>query len=158
MNSIAQTSSCHLARTDVRVNSLCPGIIQTSMTQIQFDYARGRGTEHKIGQLNPLGRYGIPQGASIPARCRPGRVNDSSHRDRQCRSIPGFRRLELHQWAKHMHRRWAVCVASGGSRKVCVNATVASGSHCTYISCTKSKMAIYFPICIFRLANSSGHG
>ncbi|KAF9647310.1 NAD(P)-binding protein [Thelephora ganbajun] len=59
VNSIAQTSSYQLARTDVRVNSLCPGIIETSMTQIQFDYARGRGTEHKIGQLNPLGRYGI---------------------------------------------------------------------------------------------------
>jgi len=59
VNSIAQTSSCQLARTNVRVNSLCPGIIETSMTQIQFDYARGRGTEHKIGQLNPLGRYGV---------------------------------------------------------------------------------------------------
>lgn len=59
VNSIAQTSSCQLARTDIRVNSLCPGIIETGMTQIQFEYARGRGTEHKIGQLNPLGRYGI---------------------------------------------------------------------------------------------------
>jgi len=59
VNSIAQTSACQLARTDVRVNSLCPGIIETSMTQMQFDYARGRGTEHRIGQLNPLGRYGV---------------------------------------------------------------------------------------------------
>lgn len=59
VNSIAQTGSYHLSRTDVRVNSICPGIIETGMTQIQFDYARGRGTEHKIGQLNPLGRYGI---------------------------------------------------------------------------------------------------
>ena len=65
MNSIAQTSSCQLARTDVRVNSLSPGIIETSMTQMQFDYARGRGTEQKIGQLNPLGRYGIPPGMLI---------------------------------------------------------------------------------------------
>lgn len=35
------------------------------MTQMQFDYARGRGTEQKIGQLNPLGRYGIPPGMLI---------------------------------------------------------------------------------------------
>jgi len=60
VNSIAQTSSYQLARTNVRVNSLCPGIIETGMTRIQFDYARARGTEHKIGQLNPLGRYGVP--------------------------------------------------------------------------------------------------
>ena len=38
------------------------------MTEIQFDRARGRGTEHKIGQLNPLGRYGVSPGGSIPAR------------------------------------------------------------------------------------------
>ena len=67
MNSIAQTSACQLARTDVRVNSVCPGIIETSMTQVQFDYARQRGTDHKIGQLNPLGRYGVSSGASTLA-------------------------------------------------------------------------------------------
>ena len=77
VNSIAQTSSCQLARTDVRVNSLCPGIIETGMTQMQFDYARGRGTEHRIGQLNPLGRYGVPAGTSILACPRPDRVNDN---------------------------------------------------------------------------------
>ena len=72
MNSIARTSSCQLARTDVRVNALCPGLIETSMTQVQFDHARGRGTEHKIGQLNPLGRYGVSPGTlaftRLPAR------------------------------------------------------------------------------------------
>lgn len=41
------------------------------MTQIQFDYARGRGTQHKIGQLNPLGRYGISPGTSTLARAEP---------------------------------------------------------------------------------------
>lgn len=29
------------------------------MTKQTFDYARSRGNEHKIGQLNPLARYGI---------------------------------------------------------------------------------------------------
>ncbi len=32
------------------------------MTSGFFDYARGRGTEGKIGQLNPLGRYAIAEG------------------------------------------------------------------------------------------------
>ena len=30
------------------------------MTQPIFDQARSRGTEHKIGQLNPLRRAGAP--------------------------------------------------------------------------------------------------
>jgi NAD(P)-dependent dehydrogenase (short-subunit alcohol dehydrogenase family) len=31
------------------------------MTKPIFDRARARGTEHKIGQLNPLHRYGEPR-------------------------------------------------------------------------------------------------
>jgi NAD(P)-dependent dehydrogenase (short-subunit alcohol dehydrogenase family) len=89
VNSIAQTSSYQLARTDVRVNSLCPGIIETGMTKGQFDYARGRGTEHKIGQLNPLGRYGIPQGKQILARATHSR-GELNCRDCQRRPILGF--------------------------------------------------------------------
>lgn len=30
------------------------------MTKAVFDYAKQRGTQHKIGQLNPAQRYGIP--------------------------------------------------------------------------------------------------
>jgi len=47
-----------LAGTAIRVNVLCPGIIETGMTRPIFDGARARGTQHKIGQLNPLRRYG----------------------------------------------------------------------------------------------------
>ena len=32
------------------------------MTADMFTFARARGNEAKIGQLNPLGRYGLPQG------------------------------------------------------------------------------------------------
>ena len=32
------------------------------MTGDTFEYARSRGTAGKIGQLNPLGRYGIAEG------------------------------------------------------------------------------------------------
>lgn len=64
VNSIAQTTANQLQRTDIRVNSICPGLIETGMTIGTFDYARQRGTAGKIGQLNPLGRYGVAEGAS----------------------------------------------------------------------------------------------
>jgi len=34
------------------------------MTGLMFDAARKRGTEAKIGQLNPTGRHGVPEGVS----------------------------------------------------------------------------------------------
>jgi len=61
VNSIAKTCAFQLARTNIRVNSVCPGLIHTGMTERTFKYTQDRGTEHKIGQLNPLGRYGIAQ-------------------------------------------------------------------------------------------------
>jgi len=42
------------------VNAICPGLIETGMTQPLFDYARASGKEGKIGQLNPLRRGGKP--------------------------------------------------------------------------------------------------
>jgi NAD(P)-dependent dehydrogenase (short-subunit alcohol dehydrogenase family) len=65
VNSIAQTTAWQLQRTNVRVNALCPGIIETAMTAPVFDRARQRGTVYKIGQINPLGRYGVPEGDSV---------------------------------------------------------------------------------------------
>ncbi|KAF8530492.1 sex determination protein tasselseed-2 [Hysterangium stoloniferum] len=59
--SVAQTSAHQLARTNVRVNALCPGLIETGMTSVVFDAARARGTASKIGQLNPLGRHGVAE-------------------------------------------------------------------------------------------------
>jgi NAD(P)-dependent dehydrogenase (short-subunit alcohol dehydrogenase family) len=54
--SIAQTISYQLAGTGIRVNAICPGVIETGMTAPMYEAARSRGTEKKIGQLNPLGR------------------------------------------------------------------------------------------------------
>lgn len=65
VNSIAQTAAWQLQRTDIRVNALCPGLIETSMTAPVFDRARQRGTADKVGQLNPLGRYGVAEGTSL---------------------------------------------------------------------------------------------
>ncbi|KIK98349.1 hypothetical protein PAXRUDRAFT_823955 [Paxillus rubicundulus Ve08.2h10] len=61
VNSIAKTSAYQLQKTDVRVNSICPGLIETNMTKNVFDGARQRGSGGKIGQLNPMGRYGVAQ-------------------------------------------------------------------------------------------------
>ena len=56
--SMVQTAAFQLAGTNIRVNALCPGLIETGMTKDVFEYARARGTAHKIGQLNPLKRAG----------------------------------------------------------------------------------------------------
>ncbi|KAI0364451.1 NAD-P-binding protein [Pilatotrama ljubarskyi] len=61
VNSIAQTAAYQLRHKDIRVNTICPGLIETNMTSIMFDRARARGNEVRIGQLNPLGRYGLPE-------------------------------------------------------------------------------------------------
>jgi NAD(P)-dependent dehydrogenase (short-subunit alcohol dehydrogenase family) len=58
--SLVQTAANSLAGTGVRVNAVCPGLIETGMTQPIFAAARERGTEGKIGQLNPLQRAGAP--------------------------------------------------------------------------------------------------
>lgn len=57
--SLVQTSAWQLTGTGVRVNAICPGLIETGMVSLLFDAARQRGTTHKIGQLNPTKRYGI---------------------------------------------------------------------------------------------------
>lgn len=54
--SLAQTLSYQLAGTGIRVNAICPGVIETGMTAPMYDMARARGTQSKIGQLNPLRR------------------------------------------------------------------------------------------------------
>ncbi len=56
--SLVQTVAYQLTGTGVRINAICPGLIETGMTKPIFDRARERGTEGKIGQLNPLQRNG----------------------------------------------------------------------------------------------------
>jgi NAD(P)-dependent dehydrogenase (short-subunit alcohol dehydrogenase family) len=58
--SLVQTAANQLAGTGVRVNAVCPGLIETGMTRPLFELARARGSEGKIGQLNPLRRAGVP--------------------------------------------------------------------------------------------------
>jgi NAD(P)-dependent dehydrogenase (short-subunit alcohol dehydrogenase family) len=44
----------------VRVNSICPGLIETGMTEFVYERARAKGQEERLGHLNPLRRGGVP--------------------------------------------------------------------------------------------------
>ncbi|KAK0938146.1 hypothetical protein LTR29_010257 [Friedmanniomyces endolithicus] len=57
--SIMQTSCYQLAGTGIRCNAICPGLIETGMTSAVYEGARARGTEGRIGQVNPLGRGAV---------------------------------------------------------------------------------------------------
>jgi len=57
---LAQTAAQQLAGTGIRVNAICPGLIETGMTKPIYDMARDRGQQHRIGELTPLQRGGEP--------------------------------------------------------------------------------------------------
>jgi NAD(P)-dependent dehydrogenase (short-subunit alcohol dehydrogenase family) len=57
---LVQTAAQQLSGTGVRVNAICPGLIETGMTRPIYDMARGSGQAHRIGELNPSGRGGEP--------------------------------------------------------------------------------------------------
>jgi len=59
--SLVQTVAYKLYNTGVRINAICPGLIETGMTKGTFDRARERGTAHRIGQINPTRRAGRPE-------------------------------------------------------------------------------------------------
>jgi len=59
--SLVQTTAYQLSVSGVRINAICPGLIETGMTRPIFETARAKGTDHRIGQLNPLRRAGAPE-------------------------------------------------------------------------------------------------
>ncbi len=59
--SLVQTSAHELRGSGVRVNAICPGLIETGMTVPIFTYAKQRGTERRLGQFTPLERAGQPE-------------------------------------------------------------------------------------------------
>jgi meso-butanediol dehydrogenase/(S,S)-butanediol dehydrogenase/diacetyl reductase len=56
-----QTTACDLGEYNIRVNAVCPGLIETGMTKPVFDYARETGKESKLGARCELKRYGNPE-------------------------------------------------------------------------------------------------
>jgi NAD(P)-dependent dehydrogenase (short-subunit alcohol dehydrogenase family) len=58
---MVQSSANLLRYTGVRINAICPGLIETGMTKPLFEYARAKGSEGRVGQMNPLGRAGAPE-------------------------------------------------------------------------------------------------
>lgn len=58
---LVQVAATQLAGSNVRVNAICPGLIETGMTRPFYDHARARGQQDRLGHLNPLKRGGEPQ-------------------------------------------------------------------------------------------------
>jgi len=57
---LVQVASTQLAGANIRVNAICPGLIETGMTQAIFDGARASGKEELLGHLNAMKRGGMP--------------------------------------------------------------------------------------------------
>jgi NAD(P)-dependent dehydrogenase (short-subunit alcohol dehydrogenase family) len=55
------TAACDFGGFNVRVNAVCPGLIETGMTKPVFDYARAKGKVDKLGSRCELRRYGRPE-------------------------------------------------------------------------------------------------
>ena len=58
--SLVRTAAQQLTGSNVRVNAICPGLIETGMTEFVYERAREKGQGDKIGHLNPLQRGGEP--------------------------------------------------------------------------------------------------
>ena len=57
---LVQIAATQLCGSNVRVNAICPGLIETGMTKPLYDMARAGGREDMIGHLNPMKRGGVP--------------------------------------------------------------------------------------------------
>ena len=58
---LVKVAATQLAGSNVRVNAICPGLVETGMTSEFYEWARSTGREGRIGRLNPMRRGGQPE-------------------------------------------------------------------------------------------------
>jgi len=57
---LVKVAATQLVGANIRVNAICPGLIETGMTELIYERAKAKGQESEIGRLNPLKRGGAP--------------------------------------------------------------------------------------------------
>jgi NAD(P)-dependent dehydrogenase (short-subunit alcohol dehydrogenase family) len=57
---LVQAAAQQLSESNIRVNAICPGLIETGMTKPIYEMARASGQQDRLGELNPLRRGGEP--------------------------------------------------------------------------------------------------
>ncbi len=87
VNSLAQRAANAFAGSNVRVNAILPGLVETQMTRKVFEQARAKGIESKIGHVTPLKRAGQPE--EIAAMAAFLASDDASFIDGQCFAVDG---------------------------------------------------------------------
>jgi NAD(P)-dependent dehydrogenase (short-subunit alcohol dehydrogenase family) len=87
VNSVAQTAANAFTGTNVRVNAILPGLVETKLTRKVFEDARARGVEAKLGHVTPLKRPGRAE--EIAAAAAFLASDDSSYVDGQLLSVDG---------------------------------------------------------------------
>ncbi len=94
--SLAQTIANQLSGTGVRINAICPGLIETGMTRPIFERARERGSEGK--------NRAAQSAAALRQPCR----------DSGDRAVSRLGCLLIRERSSHRRGRGPVLVASGG--------------------------------------------
>ncbi|GGZ13157.1 SDR family NAD(P)-dependent oxidoreductase [Novosphingobium colocasiae] len=64
VNMLAMGAANAFRGTQVRVNAIASGLVETKLTKSAFDYARNKGVEHKMGGITPLRRTGMLEEAA----------------------------------------------------------------------------------------------
>jgi NAD(P)-dependent dehydrogenase (short-subunit alcohol dehydrogenase family) len=57
---LVKVAATQMAGANIRINAICPGLIETGMTEFIFERARAKGQQDQIGHLNPMKRGGAP--------------------------------------------------------------------------------------------------
>jgi NAD(P)-dependent dehydrogenase (short-subunit alcohol dehydrogenase family) len=84
---LVKVAATQLAGSNIRVNAICPGLIETGMTKGLYDSARAAGKEDRIGHLNPMKRGGEPDEIASAALFLAS--DDSSYVNGQALAVDG---------------------------------------------------------------------